>query len=222
MIQTKAFEAYKNVQNLFLKQFLGKNVISKIIWTPAMVDDIFETINLSNEVNVEHSNVKNTKCNNILLLGAGEVGKDLNSLNKGKSSIFTQIQLEFEKVDHSNKYIEIIHSNIVQNVVISLKRIFQVLMINNDWIYKYDNVVQSQIELIFKLSKDPLHYYHPTGSEILDVLNLLKLMMKDDEFNLIVENHHMYGISDSILYQFPNFESIVNRQGKLTKGDTLQ
>jgi hypothetical protein len=182
-----AYEVHNNIQKLFMKQFLGENVISKIIWTPTMVNDIFETINLSNEVNFEHSNVKNPKCNTILLLGAGEVGKNLNSLNKGKSTIFTQVKLEFEKEAHSIKYISVLYSKIVENVLTSLQRIFQVLRRNNDWIYKYDNVVQSQI---FELSKDPINYY-PTDSEILEVLSLLKLMMKDDEFNLIVENHHM-------------------------------
>jgi hypothetical protein len=68
------------VQNLIMQQFFGENVISKCIWTRNIVDDIFNTMDESIELDLKDSINKKEimvkKNIKILLLGAGEVGNN--------------------------------------------------------------------------------------------------------------------------------------------------
>jgi hypothetical protein len=70
------------VQNLIMQQFFGENVISKCIWNPTIVNDIFnsmeESIELDLEDSIDKQEILGKRNIKILLLGAGEVG-NLNS-----------------------------------------------------------------------------------------------------------------------------------------------
>jgi hypothetical protein len=66
------------VQNLIMQQFFGENVISKCIWSPTIVNDIFnsmeESIDLDFEDSIDKEEILVKRNVKILLLGAGEVG----------------------------------------------------------------------------------------------------------------------------------------------------
>jgi hypothetical protein len=71
-------EEFEKVQKLFIKQFTGNNVVSQIIWSSKIVEDIFEAIDSTTEffpevLKDEEGNKIKQKFN-IMLLGPGEVG----------------------------------------------------------------------------------------------------------------------------------------------------
>jgi hypothetical protein len=108
------------------------------------------------------------------------------------------------------------------NVVDGLDTIFRILMESDDYLTKYNLQDRTEMQKLL-LVKEEANLFQPLNDTQRDfVLNILKKMMNDKDFNEIVENHHKYLLSDSILYQFPNFEFLVNRQGVLTKKDFLQ
>jgi hypothetical protein len=105
-------------------------------------------------------------------------------------------------------------------VILSFGYILEILK-KSDWHLNYDKEEQKFIDEIIdwknnESGTNPFSFIDPLKISI-----LLKKLLKDDEFNHIVENHHRHFLSDCILYQFPNFENFVNR-GVVTKQDYLQ
>jgi hypothetical protein len=216
-------EEFEKVQKLFIKQFTGNNVISQIIWSSKIVEDVFEAIDSTIEffpevLKDEEGNEIKQKFN-IMLLGPGEVGKKYFNSNLGKSTIFKQ--LSFEKDEFKNYRGQDL-ATYYSNVVDSLDSIFRILMDSEDYLTKYNLIDRTEMQKLL-LVKEETSLFQPLNDTQRDfVSNILKKMMNDKDFNEIVENHHKYLLSDSILYQFPNFESLVNRQGVMTKKDFLQ
>jgi hypothetical protein len=200
-----------------MQQFFEENVISKYIWSPTIVNDIFNTMEKSIELNLEDSIDKEEilvkKNVNILILGSGEVGK-YHSINiTGKSTIYKQISSQFNK-NHDNDYSRYFPIT-VSNVVWSLGKILIILK-KSDWHLKYDKEEQKFIdEIIDRVSRTD-HELDPLKISI-----FLKKLLKDDEFNHIIENHHQHFLNDCILHQLPNFENFLNL-GVVTKQDYLQ
>jgi hypothetical protein len=101
-------------------------------------------------------------------------------------------------------------------VIRNLGPIFRVLK-KSKWELNFDKDEQSFIDKIIEQEST----LHPEQHiEALKLSIFLKKLLKDEEFNQIVDNHHQYILSDSIIYQFPNFENFMN--GIVTKQDYLQ
>jgi hypothetical protein len=128
--------------------------------------------------------------------------------SQGKTTIFKQIVSHFSQYQRNDEFV---FSRIVSSVIWSLARILEILK-KSDWHLNYDKEEQKFIDEIIDsdLHIDPLK-----------LSIFLKKLLMDDEFNHIVKNHHQHFLSDSILYQFPNFENFVNL-GVVTKQDYLQ
>jgi hypothetical protein len=96
--------------------------------------------------------------------------------------------------------------------------IFKILKKSN-WELNYDKEEQKFIDEIIEQAEYGIHPEQHINA--LKLSNFLAKLLKDDDFNHIVDNHHRYVLSDSIIYQFPNFQNFVN-SGHVTKQDYLQ
>jgi hypothetical protein len=136
---------------------------------------------------------------------------------KGKSTIFKQISVEFEGKDFTKEN-NANFNRMCINILCEMTLIFEELSKVN-WQSKFKEEDQSMIQEIVELPKSQ---FNNSLNYALKLSSFLNKMMKDEQFKEIVDHHHFYNLSDCILHQFSNFESIVNKQGMLTKQDYLR